>query len=204
MKKYSQREYKRIDCCCFSSTKKEFGELSNMSAGFVLEVNGLKILTSEALYQAMRFTSFPDIQMKIFQEKSPMSAKMISKKYLQKTRVDWEEVKVDIMRWCLKVKLAQNFIKFGTLLETTYPKEIVELSTKDKFWGARPIEKSNLLIGINALGRLLMELRYEYFSENKYGLLKALPLEIDNFKLLDENIGIIDARDTFIQKIKEL
>lgn len=162
MKKYSIREYIKEECCIFSSTKNEFGGLSNMCAGFNLNINGINILTSEALYQALRFPDFPDIQNQIILEKSPMTAKMISKKHINKTRSDWEDFKVDIMRWCLKVKLAQNFLKFGLLLESTYSKPIVEYSTKDEFWGAKPNKDSKTLTGINALGRLLMELRADY------------------------------------------
>ncbi|MFO7829778.1 MAG: NADAR family protein [Bacteroidales bacterium] len=202
MKKLDQRKYNRSDCCCFGSGIKDFSGLSNMSTDFELEVNGLRIMTSEALYQSMRFTSFPDIQEEILNEKSPMSAKMVGRKYLQKTRPDWEDVKTDVMGWCIRVKLAQHFIRFGALLAITYPKDIVELSAKDGFWGAKPIEKSDVLIGINALGRILMELRQEYFSENKYKLLKVMPLEIDHFKLLNEPVRIIDARDRFIELVR--
>ncbi len=46
------RVYNRSECVCFLKTKEEFGGLSNMAGGFVLEINRVKILTAEALYQA--------------------------------------------------------------------------------------------------------------------------------------------------------
>lgn len=201
MKKYSVREYIKDNCCIFSSTKKDFGGLSNMCSGFMLDINGIDILTSEALYQAMRFPDYPEIQNKIIFEKSPMSAKMVSKKYIKNTRSDWEEVKVDIMRWCLKVKLAQNFLKFGLLLESTNLNPIVEFSTKDEFWGAKPIKNSNSLIGINALGRLLMELRAVYTTDKRYSMLNVEPLPIEKFAILNHKIELIDGRNGLIEEI---
>jgi type I restriction enzyme S subunit len=47
-----------------------------MAPGFPLCVNGVRIRTSEALYQACRFPHLPDIQRQIIDERSPMTAKM--------------------------------------------------------------------------------------------------------------------------------
>lgn len=201
MKKYSIREYKKEESCIFSSTKNDYGGLSNMCAGFNINVNHKDILTAEALYQALRFPDFPEIQNQILNEKSPMTAKMISKKFINDTRNDWDDVKVDIMRWCLKVKLAQNFLKFGFLLESTNGKHIVEYSTKDDFWGAKPDKNSKTLVGVNALGRLLMELRADYNSENRFSMLIVKPLTIEKFKLNSIEIEIIDERNRLIERI---
>jgi ribA/ribD-fused uncharacterized protein len=201
MKKYSTRKYKKSEICCFSSTTKEFGGLSNMCAGYNLLIMGIDILTSEALYQSLRFSNNPEIQKNIFLQKSPMTAKAISKQYGDMTRTDWDDVKVDIMRWCLRIKLAQNFLKFGLLLESTNSKPIVEISGKDEFWGAKTEKNSDYVIGTNALGRLLMELRAEYNSNKRYSLLIVEPLKIDNFKLLEKKIDIIDGRDKLIEQI---
>jgi type I restriction enzyme S subunit len=46
------RSYRVADCVVFRKTNTRFGGLSNMAPGFPLEVNGIRILTSEALYQA--------------------------------------------------------------------------------------------------------------------------------------------------------
>lgn len=49
------REYDCTKSAVFLKTKERLGALSNMAGGFPLEVNGIKIRTSEALYQACRF-----------------------------------------------------------------------------------------------------------------------------------------------------
>jgi hypothetical protein len=61
----------------------------------------------------------------------------------------------------LRTKLAQNWQRFGAVLRTTGDIPIVEESTKDEFWGAKP-QQNGTLVGMNVLGRLLMELRQEY------------------------------------------
>jgi len=72
----------------------------------------IRIDTAEALYQACRFPDHPEIQAVILDQRSPMTAKMKSKKHRKSTRRDWAEVRVKIMRWCLRVKLAQNWSRF--------------------------------------------------------------------------------------------
>lgn len=157
------RSYGRKNSVVFRKTNEQFGGLSNMAPGFLLEVNGIRILTSEALYQACRFPHKPEVQRLLIQEGSPMTAKMKSKPHRKDTRPDWDKVRVNIMRWCLRVKLAQNWQKFGDLLLATSDRSIVEESPKDDFWGAKAVDDETL-VGVNALGRLLMELREELRS----------------------------------------
>jgi ribA/ribD-fused uncharacterized protein len=170
----SIRTYSRADCVVFRKTKEDYGGLSNMASGFPLQINGTKIWSSEALYQACRFPYRPDVQKIILAERSPMTAKMRSKPFRAEfTRPDWDQIKVKIMRWCLRVKLAQNWEKFSTLLLSTGQKPIVEDSAKDDFWGAKKTD-DGLLVGKNVLGRLLMELRQELTSPSTERL-KTLP-----------------------------
>ncbi|MEM5808297.1 MAG: NADAR family protein [Candidatus Aenigmatarchaeota archaeon] len=204
-KKYEHKIYKANECCIFRKTKELYGGLSNMASGFPLKVNGIEILTSEALYQACRFPHLPDVQEKIIREKSPMSAKMVSKPYRSNSRPDWDDTRIKIMRWCLRVKLAQNFIEFGKLLESTFDKPIVEDSSKDDFWGAiRDKQDESILKGTNALGRLLMELR-QFYNEKRYSyeMFVVEPLNIPNFKLFGKDIETIDERENFIITIKK-
>jgi len=176
-----------------------------MASGFPLKVNGVHILTSEALYQACRFPHLPDIQEKIIKEKSPMSAKMVGKPYRSNSRADWDDTRIKIMRWCLRVKLAQNFFEFGKLLESTFDRPIVEDSSKDDFWGAiRDKQDESILKGTNALGRLLMELR-QFYNEKRYSyeMFVVEPLNIPNFTLFGQKIDTIDERESFISSIKK-
>lgn len=204
-KKHQHKTYNANECCVFRKTKELHGGLSNMASGFPLKVNGIHILTSEAIYQACRFPHLPDIQEKIIKERSPMSAKMVGKPYRGNSRPDWDDTRIKIMRWCLKVKLAQNFIEFGKLLESTFDRPIVEDSSKDDFWGAiRDKQDENILTGTNALGRLLMELRQSYNEKRySYEIFVVEPLNISNFTLFGQNIEIIDEREGFIATIKK-
>ncbi|MDD3888258.1 MAG: NADAR family protein [Patescibacteria group bacterium] len=204
-KKHEHKIYNANECCVFRKTKELYGGLSNMASGFPLKVNGVHILTSEAIYQACRFPHLPDIQEKIIKEKSPMSAKMVGKPYRSNSRADWDDTRIKIMRWCLRVKLAQNFFEFGKLLESTFDKPIIEDSSKDDFWGAiRDKKDENILKGTNALGRLLMELRQSYNEKRySYEMFVVEPLNIPNFTLFGQNIDTIDERETFISTIKK-
>lgn len=157
--------YNRESSIVFRKTKEEFGGLSNMASGYPIVLDGIRVLSSEALYQSLKFTDV-NIQKLIISEVSPMTAKMVSKKYKQYIRSDWDEIKVSVMKWCLKIKLINNWGKFGTLLELTQDYEIVEESARDNFWGAIPISE-DLLRGNNYLGRLLKQLRTEYKLVNE-------------------------------------
>ncbi|MBI3699176.1 MAG: NADAR family protein [Afipia sp.] len=182
------RTYLKNDVVFFRTTTGEFGPLSNMAPDYPIFVSGVRIPTAEALYQACRFPDDPDVQRLIIDQMSPMTAKMKSKKYRDRTREDWDEVRVNVMRWCLRVKLENNWERFGYVLDKTGDRPIVEESTKDEFWGAKPKE-DGFLVGKNVLGRLLMELRERFrdvrdgrASELKYPkvshfLLFSVPLE---------------------------
>lgn len=184
------RVYDISNSISFKKTTEKHGGLSNMASGYPIVVNGIFIRSSEALYQAMRYPNYPDIQMEIINQTSPMTAKMISKKYKSKTRMDWKQVRVPIMKWTLRVKLCQNIEIFGRLLLETKNLSIVEESNKDPFWGAERTDDK--FEGANVLGRLLMELREFY---NKYQFDVIEPLNINNFYLNSKSIGLVKKND---------
>ncbi|QNM81815.1 NADAR family protein [Sphingomonas sabuli] len=184
------RTYAPSDSAVFWKTREKFGGLSNMAAGFPLLVNGVKIRTSEALYQAMRFPTRPDVQELILGEISPMTAKMRSKPFREFTRDDWSSVRVPIMRWCLRLKLYQNWEKFGHALRETGSLPIVEKKTKHAdFWGAKYVEPDEL-IGPNILGRLLMELRDD-LEQMPSPPEHLAPLNLKQFLLLGREIEAV-------------
>ena len=185
------RTYQSSNSAVFLKTKEKFGGLSNMAGGYPLAVNGVKIRTSEALYQACRFPHVPELQREIIAQRSPMTAKMKSKPHRPNSRPDWEQVKVKVMRWCLEVKLAQNWDSFSDLLLSTGDRHIVEHSRRDDFWGAKPVDDYTLS-GVNALGRLLMELREKVKEHPQESLLLVQPLSITEFLLYGEGISEID------------
>src|SRR5262245_35960788 len=154
------------NCVVFFKVKEEWGGLSNMSNDFPLRVNGRRVGSSEALYQACRFPHRADWQQEVLDAPHAMRAKMAAKKEGRRrtgSRPDWEQAQQEVMRWCLSVKLAQQFERFGGLLRRTSPRPIVERSRKDRFWGA-VLEADGVLRGQNHLGLLLMELRDELLA----------------------------------------
>jgi ribA/ribD-fused uncharacterized protein len=172
--------FNRNESVVFRATKDRWGGLSNMAAGFPLLVNGHLFRTSEALYQALRYADDVSedgvlIQELIRQEKSPMAAKMVSKKYNGLTRNDWDFTRVKVMDWCLRAKLHAHWDKFGELLLATGSLPIVEESHKDRFWGAVPLKGNNdVLEGENTLGHLLTRLR-SHVAEGRRPNIEELP-----------------------------
>lgn len=189
------RTYKRASSVVFLKTQDEYGALSNMAAGFPLLVCGRSILTSEALYQACRFPNLPSVQSLIIDQRSPMAAKMKSKAYRSEGRPDWTRVRVEIMRWCLRVKLAQNWHAFSAVLVMTGSMPIVEESRRDPFWGAQPVGNDDL-VGMNVLGRLLMELRRDVLEVGRSGFEHVPAPAITDFLLAGEPIGSINSAST--------
>ena len=61
------------------------------------------------------------------------------------------------MRWVLRRKRETDRDEIDRVLTATGERPIVEVSTRDTFWGARPA--GDRYEGRNALGRLWMELR---------------------------------------------
>lgn len=191
------RTYNRRDSAVFLKTTEKWGGLSNMAGGFSLWVNRVPIPTSEHLYQACRFPHLPDVQKVIIEQASPMTAKMKSKPFRSQSRPDWDDVRVRIMRWCLRVKLAQNWQKFANLLIETGERPIVEESRKDDFWGAKP-KDDGTLVGCNVLGRLLMELRAELKRPTAEALRRVEPIPLHDFNLYGKPILAVEPRNIVI------
>lgn len=186
------RTYERAQSVVFFKTREAFGELSNMCSGYPLHVSGITIPSSEALYQACRFPHLPKVQEKVIAQKSPMTAKMVTKPYRGDTREDWDEIRVAVMKWCLRVKLLQHWKQFGDALLRTGGRAIVEQSSKDPFWGAIPDKTDLTLRGSNVLGRLLMELR-ELLKSAPAKLAIVQPVPVNAFCLLGKPIEAIGS-----------
>jgi ribA/ribD-fused uncharacterized protein len=199
MDKFAERIYNpnTQDLAIFKKTHEKWGEFSNMASGFPIIVNDTLVRSSEALYQAMKFTHRPDIQEKILSEKSPMTAKMIGKPYRDYIRSDFEEIKVRLMKWSVRAKLLANYEKFSLSLLSSNQKYIVEESRRDSFWGAKRTDEG-LLIGVNVLGRILMELRAELKEGKDFQVLGHL--EIPNFNFLGRPVEPI-YKSKFIQEV---
>ena len=75
-------------------------------------------------------------------------------------RYDWEQIKLDVMRNCVREKFLQNSHLMLQLVSTGNA-ELIEGNTwRDRFWG-----KTKDGIGSNHLGLILMSLRDEFIAE---------------------------------------
>jgi ribA/ribD-fused uncharacterized protein len=182
------RTYPLADTIAFHKTRAEYGGLSNMAAGYSLNINNIIIPSAEHLYQACRFPHNTQLQFEIINEPSPMTAKMIGRRNISLTRHDWDQVRYKIMQWVLEVKLSQNWESFGNLLFSTGSKHIVERAPKDKVWGA--VQEGDNFIGINALGRLLMYIREKFVKNNDFQRCVE-PLNIPDFLLFGHPIEMV-------------
>lgn len=188
--------YNKHHVLSFAKTTGKFGGLSNMAPDYVLFVNEINVPNAESLYQACKFSLYPEIQRMIIEERNPMAAKRISRQYQAYVRPDWEQIKFVVMEWCLRLKLLQNWDKFGGLLRESGSSVIVEYSTKDDVWGAMP-KDNDVLVGQNILGRLLMKVRTEYVVPNKKPE-KMLPPNVIGLMLYGTPITEVYAPEYYI------
>jgi ribA/ribD-fused uncharacterized protein len=191
MDKLAERIYdpSQQDLAIFKKTHEQWGEFSNMASGFPIRINNHVLLSSEALYQALKFTDYPDIQKKIIAERSPMTAKMVAKPFKNMIRQDFENKKIIFMKWCVRAKLLNNYDKFSKILLASENRIIVEESRRDNFWGAKRSDNDKL-IGINVLGRILIELREELKNNKSLEILG--PIDVPDFYLYGEPIQPIE------------
>jgi ribA/ribD-fused uncharacterized protein len=153
-----------MDVITFTKVSLPNGWLSNMSP-YPIEFGGKKWLTSEALFQSLRFND-DDIKELIRAEKSPMGAKDIMNENTDKLSIIKHSRRDVInMKMCIRIKLRYHPILLGKLLETG-DKEIIEDVTArgivggNLFWGAMLIDGK--WEGENTLGKIWMELREQY------------------------------------------
>ena len=136
--------------------------LSNM-ASCPLEIKGIPFKSSEHLFQTLKFAT-PESITAVYQSNNP---KMTAKHYQKlggHRRADWEQILVDVMKFCLQQKYEQC-PEFRKELERTKGCYIVELqdtqqdkeSSRANAWGVKT--KGENYEGPNLMGRLLMELR---------------------------------------------
>ena len=129
----------------------EYAFLSNMSS-YGFRVDGLWYPTVEHFFQSMKTE-------KMFQReniricKSPVLAKQLGRKV--DLRVDWNDIRIEIMCTRLVNKFTQNPALLKKLLDIKT--DIIEENTwHDSFWGTYNGA------GRNELGKLLMKIRKYY------------------------------------------
>ena len=99
----------------------------------------------------------PDIQQRIAEAPTPKEAAAIGRTPGLGLDPDWNAQRVDVMHWVLRMKREANAAEIDAVLAATGDPPIVEVSTRNPWWGARPV--ADRYEGGNVLGRLWMELR---------------------------------------------
>jgi predicted NAD-dependent protein-ADP-ribosyltransferase YbiA (DUF1768 family) len=144
----------------FTKVSLPYGWLGNM-APFPIMYDGKRWLTSEALFQSLRFGD-DEIKEIIRKEKSPMGAKMKAKgNKLSYIIEPMSEQDVENMKLCVRLKIEQHPLLKSQLLATG-TMLIVEDIEKRKgarhfFWGAKLI--NGVWEGNNMMGKIWMEYR---------------------------------------------
>lgn len=141
----------------FFKTKEKWGEFSNFSQHSFEDEHGRIWKTSEHYYQAHKTLVESQFD-EILNAKTAWESANLGRSPALQLRSDWDSVKLDVMRRALKLKFTQNKECFLALMESR-DSVIVELSYNDQYWGRTPDG-----FGENWLGKLLMELRHEFYS----------------------------------------
>src|SRR3546814_7496202 len=92
-----------------------------------------------------------EIQEQIRNAPNAFVAKQVAYEHIDKTRADWKDVNVQAMAYVVTRK--RQSPGFVAAMAATGGKPIVEISTRDAFWGAKPNGKQ--LTGQNVLGAIL-------------------------------------------------
>ena len=154
------RIYARTEVCGFRYSAAEWGALSNFFPLAVpIAAGPWTFATSEAAYQAAKFAARPDVQRRLAEAPTPREAAAIGRTPGLGLDPGWNAQRVDVMRWVLRCKREANAAHIDAVLAATAGRPIVEVSTRDPWWGARPVAER--YEGRNVLGRLWMELRQQ-------------------------------------------
>ena len=152
------RIYKNDEVCGFRFTKADWGAFSNFQPLAVpIAAGPWTFSSSEALYQAAKFAAAPDVQQRIANAPTAREAAAIGRGPNPGMDPRWTAHRVNVMRWVLRMKREANAAAIDAELTRTGERAIVEISTRDPWWGAKPASDS--YHGANVLGRLWMELR---------------------------------------------
>ena len=154
------RIYNRDEACGFRFTKAPWGEFSNFAPlAAPIPAGPWTFATSEHLYQAAKFGAAPAVQRRIAAAPTAREAAAIGRGTPAGLDPRWNDQRVNVMRWVLRMKREANAAQIDAALAASGERAIVEVSTRDPWWGAKPVGDSYR--GANVLGRLWMELRQQ-------------------------------------------
>ena len=156
----SSKTYAKADACPFRFTRDTWGLFSNFAPlPAAIAAGPRSFATSEHLYQAAKFGESPDSQRRIAYASTAREAAGLGRRLQDGLDPDWNDQRIDVMRWVIRMKREANPAAIDALLERTGERPIVEVSSRDRFWGANPA--GDTYQGANVLGRLWMELRQQ-------------------------------------------
>ena len=151
------RHYREGEVCAFLYSRAEWGQLSNFfPLPSPIRAGPWEFPTSEHLYQAVKFPAAPEVQARIAACPTAREAARCGRGQAG-LRPDWDAVRVNAMRWTLRMKREVHPGLLDGVLDASGARPIVEVSKRDSWWGAVPC--SGGWCGHNVLGRLWMELR---------------------------------------------
>lgn len=157
----------------FRKVDETLGWLSNMSPHPV-RFRTILYPTCEHFFQCLRFEN-QEIRKEILKKKSPMSAKMISKKYKDEmVIIPRSQVDLDLMRTVIRMKMVFYPKLRNELILQDSNSVIIEDCSKrggesSKFWGMKLTDDQ--WEGQNWLGRLWMEYRSVLQGKSVFGSL---------------------------------
>ncbi len=135
----------------YSTREQPYGCFSNFSAhGFNLD--DLWWPTSEHYFQAQKFVGTPYLA-RIRQASSPKESARLGRRRDFPLRLDWEQVKDDVMRKAVLRKF-ETHDAIRAILLATGDAEIIENASNDYYWGCGADGS-----GRNMLGQILMQAR---------------------------------------------
>lgn len=142
----------------FYEERNRYYEFTNFYAS-PINLGGKNWKTTEHYFQAQKFAGTP-IEELIRALPTPRAALDESRKMHGKyqVRIDWQQVKTNIMLDAVRAKMEQH-PHIAKLLLDTGNAIIVEAAPKDEYWGYGANGK-----GVNALGQILMHVRKELRS----------------------------------------
>lgn len=131
--------YTKEQACGFRLTKAVWGAFSNFQRLAVPILAGPRSFgTSEAAYQAGKFPACPDVQQRIVEAPTARDAATIGRTPDLGIDPGWNAQRVDVIRWVPRNKREANRREIDAVLAATGDQPIVEVSTRDAWWGARP------------------------------------------------------------------
>ncbi len=156
----NERSYKTDNSIAFNSYNENF-ILSNMYPCTIIYNNKL-FYGVDHLYHYLRFDGHQAIQEAIMKKSKGLNANFIAKKIAEENNsILGKDKDTKLLYKCMKLK-AEQCRQFKEALLNTGNKDLVEFAWwGDKYFGCTFNKQTNQFEGINATGRLMMQLREE-------------------------------------------